>query len=565
MDGGAGGGFVVPGTPGSNVLPAVEDQAPSLPTSELPFGDGNGDDTLDSAQFNVASVPTFGDAAGASEVEYVTIAAAPDTVLTNVYTIDPAATDDEIPPIPETWEEADVLLPEGLVKFKVLNVEPGATETISIFTDSTVGVTGYAKYDASGGWQMLPTGRVTIVDLNRVDIELSDGGIGDADGEENGIIDDPGGLAIADDTESPIVQITGPEDSRTYRPGEAPVAECEASDNIALNGECELTATPSDPDALGPITITARAVDWRGNVGTTSLTYRVAVDSTPPVVTGTVTATPNEHGWYNGDVTVTWEVLDPEPSSGVVSNPGATTLTGQGADLTATSSEVCDNAGNCAVGTVDGINIDRTSPAVAVDIAGDEESASPPLLPTYLLGKEPTLSCSATDALSGLDGECTAEVTGGNENGVGSFTYTATAWDKAGNEAAATFQYRVIYRVDGFAQPINDPSLVPNATRSIFKAGSTVPVKFQVKRADGAVVHPISAPQWLAPVKGSGPSTAPNEPATFDEATPGTQFKSTNDGWHYNWKTPKSAAGFWYTVGARLDDGTVRTVVIGLR
>ena len=92
-----------------------------------------------------------------------------------------------------------------------------------------------------------------------------------------------------------------------------------------------------------------------------------------------------------------------------------------------------------------------------------------------------------------------------------------------------------------------------------------MPAKFQVKRADGTVVTPTAAPQWLAPIKGAGLSAAPNEPAAFDEATLGTEFKPTSEGWHYNWKTPKSAAGSWYTIGARLDDGTVRTVVVGLR
>ena len=43
---------------------------------------------------------------------------------------------------------------------------------------------------------------------------------------------------------------------------------------------------------------------------------------------------------------------------------------------------------------------------------------------------------------------------------------------------------------------------------STFKAGSTVPVKFQLKRADGTAVQATAAPTWLTPVKGAV-TTAP--------------------------------------------------------
>ena len=60
---------------------------------------------------------------------------------------------------------------------------------------------------------------------------------------------------------------------------------------------------------------------------------------------------------------------------------------------------------------------------------------------------------------------------------MGTFTYTATATDKAGNTTTVTGTYKVIYRFDGFLQPINDTAHQVGVSTSVFKAGSTVPVE----------------------------------------------------------------------------------------
>ena len=88
-------------------------------------------------------------------------------------------------------------------------------------------------------------------------------------------------------------------------------------------------------------------------------------------------------------------------------------------------------------------------------------------------------------------------MTGGVASGVGTFTYTATAKDKAGNVETVEGTYRVIYGWDGFQQPINDTAHQVGASTSIFKAGSTVPVKLELSKADGTLVQPASAPKWI--------------------------------------------------------------------
>ena len=467
-----GGGIVIDGdttatNDGDNVADAVEALAPNN-------GDGNNDGTPDYEQENVTSLPVNGGGLG-SGANYVTVAAPTGTQLSNVFTIDPSDTAKiETPPPP------NVTLPEGLTNLVLKGVETGTDQTISIFTASTQNVTGYAKYNPNTKqWSLLPDDRVQIFD-NRVEITLTDGGIGDDDGEANGRISDPGGIAIVRN-----------------------------------------------------------------------------LDTVAPTVTGQASSQPNANGWYDNDVTVDWTVDDPEPSSGIAAQPQPTIVTGEGTALTAESALVCDNARNCSTGKVDGIKIDRTKPTIDVSGVTDEE--------TYTLGVVPVASCSASDDLSGLDGACTGTLTGGTSNGVGEFTYEATAKDKAGNERRKIVTYRVVYRFDGFLQPINDPALVPGAGRSVFKSGSTVPVKLQVKRADGSLVDPLTPPEWLTPEKGSATAGTVNEEVWTDPATTGTAFAKTGDQWHYNWKTKGIAAGYTYRIGVKLDDGTKHYVVVAAK
>jgi hypothetical protein len=149
---------------------------------------------------------------------------------------------------------------------------------------------------------------------------------------------------------------------------------------------------------------------------------------------------------------------------------------------------------------------------------------------------------------------------------VGSFTYTATATDRAGNSTTIPGAYKVIYKWDGFLQPINDTAHQVGLSTSIFKAGSTIPVKFQLKRADGTVVQSAAAPVWLAPVKGGAMSLPVDETAQTVTADSGSTFRydATAQQYIYNWKTP-STGGSYYQIGVKLDDGQTYYVNIGLR
>jgi hypothetical protein len=330
-----------------------------------------------------------------------------------------------------------------------------------------------------------------------------------------------------------------------------------AADNPGGSGVDPHSVTPDVPvsaETPGQV-ITGQATDLAGNTGSDSAT--VKVDMTAPTITGAPTMAPNAAGWYNGPVTV--HITCTDPLAGVVACPGDVTLTANGANQV--TGTVMDYAGNQASYTVTGITIDATAPTVM--IGGVADGAS------YTLGAVPVPTCLATDGGSGLTGPCsgTLDTSKALANGVGTFTYTATANDKAGNSTTVKATYRVVYRWDGFLQPINDTAHQTGLSTSIFKGGSTVPVKFQVKDANGTVVQANALPQWLTPAKGSATSAPVDETLYSDPATSGTTYRwdSPAQQYIYNWSTKSFATGYYYRIGVTLDDGQTYSVSIGLR
>jgi hypothetical protein len=122
----------------------------------------------------------------------------------------------------------------------------------------------------------------------------------------------------------------------------------------------------------------------------------------------------------------------------------------------------------------------------------------------------------------------------------------------------------VVYRFDGFLQPINDTAHQVGTSTSIFKAGSTVPVKLVLENASGATVQPVAPPEWLTPVKGGSTSAPVDETVYATSADSGTAFRGDSGQWIYNWKTPSGGGNYW-RIGVKLDDGQTYYVNIGLR
>jgi hypothetical protein len=110
----------------------------------------------------------------------------------------------------------------------------------------------------------------------------------------------------------------------------------------------------------GETTIEYFATDNAGNVEETD-TLIVRIDKTPPTLVASVEPEPNEHGWNNTDVTVTFEATDDLSGIDTVTDP--ITVTDEGADQEVVG-EAVDKAGNSTtVGVI--LNIDKTPPVIS--------------------------------------------------------------------------------------------------------------------------------------------------------------------------------------------------------
>jgi hypothetical protein len=123
------------------------------------------------------------------------------------------------------------------------------------------------------------------------------------------------------------------------------------------------------------------------------------------------------------------------------------------------------------------------------------------------------------------------------------------------------------YILPGFLQPINDTAHQIGQSLSVFRAGSTVPVKFQLKTLDGVITQADEAPIWLTPKQGNLMNALIDESVYSLPATTGNTFRwdAVSQQYIYNWSTKGLDPGFWYRIFAQLDDGYIYSVTIGLR
>ena len=88
--------------------------------------------------------------------------------------------------------------PDGLIKFKITGLTPGATvQVTTTWPTSFPSWALYYKVDSSNGFYVFPD---AVINGNTVVLTLTDGGAGDEDGTANGVIEDPGGVAVSNIT-----------------------------------------------------------------------------------------------------------------------------------------------------------------------------------------------------------------------------------------------------------------------------------------------------------------------------------------------------------------------------
>lgn len=266
-----------------------------------------------------------------------------------------------------------------------------------------------------------------------------------------------------------------------------------------------------------------------------SQTVTVKRDATAPTIVAAATTAANAAGWYRGDVGVAFTCTD--GVSGVPACPAAQLLTGEGTAIASTARTVVDAAGNSATGNVVTVKIDRTAPTLAPTVAAE-----------MLLNAADTAAANGNDGLSGVAGaSCAALATAT----VGSKSVACTVTDGAGNVAAGSAGYRVVYGFNGFTSPVQNPSVL-----NVLKAGRSVPLRWRVVDAQGAPVSSLGSASVSA-IAISCPAASENRIGTYGGSN--GQLQNLGNGYYQlDWMAATSLRYACRRLELNLGDGQPR-------
>lgn len=247
---------------------------------------------------------------------------------------------------------------------------------------------------------------------------------------------------------APTVAVTGVTDGASYEMGAVPAAGCAADDaeDGASSPAPDVSAItgPLADAGVGSQTVTCSVTDAGGLSASASATYTI-VDTVAPTLSGAPTTDPNGAGWYSEPVTIEWTADDVGTGVDPATMPADSVLSDDGADQTASAS-VSDLAGNATSAvSAPAVNIDGTDPVVAFSGAT-----------SYGLLDSVEITCSATDALSGIASSTCESTTGPAWSfGPGTHELTASATDEAGNSAEATTSFVVTATASSLCQLVH--------------------------------------------------------------------------------------------------------------
>lgn len=172
-------------------------------------------------------------------------------------------------------------------------------------------------------------------------------------------------------------------------------------------------------------------------------------------------------------------------------------------------------------------------------------------------GAVATFSPTATDDVDGSV-PVTCSPASGSTFPLGTTTVQCEATDQAGNTAAGGFTVTVTYSWSGFLQPVTEDG------SSVFKLGSTVPVKFQLTGASSGVQG--AAAKFSYVKLSSLVAGTAMQPSSTAAPTSGNLFRydAGKGQYIYNWGTKGLTAGT-YQLRIDLGDGASHTVKVSLK
>ncbi|HET7137277.1 MAG TPA: PxKF domain-containing protein [Gaiellaceae bacterium] len=342
-------------------------------------------------------------------------------------------------------------------------------------------------------------------------------------------------------------------------------ADCVAA--FPASGGDNVQSQTTSGEGLSINATSTSCTDVAGNTAAAIESHGFKIDKTKPVIAfNEQSPAKNSYGWNKVDVTLSWSCAD--SLSGPISTTDSAVVTSEGQHQQATGT-CTDAAGNSASSTDGDVNLDKTKPVLNVSGAASNTSfnvCSLPARPTF----------SPVDALSGLDGTQTDSwLTPATPSGVGMYTYTATATDKAGNAITESRTYQDTYGTAAVAQvPFLQPINTDGTSR--FKLGSTIPVKFKAT-CNGVPVSTVVAKMYVKQGD-NNPDPGVDEAISTSAATTGNLFRwsgSPDNQYIFNLSTKLGytnpdnstinsfAQGSW-TLKIGLDDGTFRSVIVQL-
>jgi len=258
------------------------------------------------------------------------------------------------------------------------------------------------------------------------------------------------------------------------------------SDDLApANNEVTLAiggATPASPTPGSPVVVSLAA----GTDGTrpATLTFSDVTAAGTTTLTTSTTAPPLPAGYevlgtyydiqtsasYSGSITLCFSYADPAPTDLLHYENNAWVVV----PSVAANRQICGTTTSLSPFAL----VTRTSPpvlTVPTDLARTADGPTGAVV-SYVatamdyLGKPVTPACSPAS---------------GSLFPVGTTKVTCTATDAGGRSSSASFSVTVGYRFAGFFQPLNDPATNPP---SVFKSGSTIPVKFALTYTNGTPI-----------------------------------------------------------------------------
>jgi hypothetical protein len=351
------------------------------------------------------------------------------------------------------------------------------------------------------------------------------------------------------DTTAPTLSLPGSRSAEaTGSTGAVVTYPVSASD--AVDGSVTPSCTPASGStfALGTTTVTCSATDQAGNTASDSFTVEV-VDTTAPVlivkdVTAEATSASGAAVSYSATAT---DLVDGTTNVTCSIPSGSTFKIGD----TLVTCQTADKAGNPASADFTVTVQDTTAPSLA-------KPADITLTATSAAGAVATFAPTATDAVDGsVAATCTPA--SGSTFALGTTQVSCTATDKAGNKSAAQmFNVTVTVPWSNVLAPLNADG------SSVYKIGSTVPVKFQLTGTAAGVAN-LPAKLYYAKVSNSLTGTEVEAISTSASDT-GNLFRydATAKQYIFNLSTKGFSEGT-YQLRIDLGDGSSHTVTITSR